>query len=373
MPIRPHRRRLAGSTARRTCNPGQGASCARFYKRRRSPGRPYLAALPFKEVDERSARKVLACAGGVGLRSRGGESALAQLGLANTAASPIELIPDDPNPYDSYAELLMKTGRFAESIGSYEKALAVDRYFVASYVGIGLDQIYMGQPQKARETFARLEQVARNGGEKRAAYAQNAFSYVIEGNAPAAVKEIEKMKAVARQENDTSALAGDANFIANVLLESGQVDEAARHFAESLKLAESADTNDDVKQAARRQALFDAARVALARGEVAGATAKAAEYAAAGSQRKIPFEVRQGHEIAGLIALQARDYAKAGRELAQANLLDPRVQYHLARAYQGQGDAKAAREAARQAADHNGLNFNYAYVRSKAKELLAQL
>jgi tetratricopeptide (TPR) repeat protein len=360
---------------------------------------------------------VLACAGGVGLRSRGGEFALAQLGLANTAASPkeffeaiktaiavnpafsqpynqlgyayrflgrndeaekafkkyIELIPDDPNPYDSYAELLMKTGRFAESIGSYEKALAVDRYFVASYVGIGLDQIYMGQPQKARETFARLEQVARNGGEKRAAYAQNAFSYVIEGNAPAAVKEIEKMKAVARQENDTSALAGDANFIANVLLESGQVDEAARHFAESLKLAESADTNDDVKQAARRQALFDAARVALARGEVAGATAKAAEYAAAGSQRKIPFEVRQGHEIAGLIALQARDYAKAGRELAQANLLDPRVQYHLARAYQGQGDAKAAREAARQAADHNGLNFNYAYVRSKAKELLAQL
>ena len=27
----------------------------------------------------------------------------------------------------------------------------------------------------------------------------------------------------------------------------------------------------------------------------------------------------------------------------------------------------------RQAADHNGLNFNYAYVRGKAKKLVAQL
>jgi tetratricopeptide (TPR) repeat protein len=44
----------------------------------------------------------------------------------------IELIPDDPNPYDSYAELLMKIGQFEKSIESYEKALAVDPNFVAS-------------------------------------------------------------------------------------------------------------------------------------------------------------------------------------------------------------------------------------------------
>ena len=28
----------------------------------------------------------------------------------------IELIPNDPNPYDSYAELLLKMGKFDESI-----------------------------------------------------------------------------------------------------------------------------------------------------------------------------------------------------------------------------------------------------------------
>ena len=35
----------------------------------------------------------------------------------------IELIPNDPNPYDSYAELLLKMGKFDESIEQYRKAL----------------------------------------------------------------------------------------------------------------------------------------------------------------------------------------------------------------------------------------------------------
>jgi tetratricopeptide (TPR) repeat protein len=35
----------------------------------------------------------------------------------------VELIPNDPNPYDSYAELLLKMGRFDESITQYRKAL----------------------------------------------------------------------------------------------------------------------------------------------------------------------------------------------------------------------------------------------------------
>jgi tetratricopeptide (TPR) repeat protein len=285
----------------------------------------------------------------------------------------IELIPDDPNPYDSYAELLMKLGRFDESIRSYEKALSVNPHFVASYIGIGLDQVYLGQPAKARETWAKLARIARNGGEKRAAYAQVAFSYIDEGDTAAAVAEVEKMKAVARQEGDTVSLSGDANLLANIYLEAGRLPEAKAHFAESLRLAEAANTPADVKDAARRQDLFDQARVALAQGDLAGATARADAYAAEVARRPTPFQLRQTHEIAGLIALEKKDHVKAVAELTQANLLDPRVQYHLARAYQGKGDAKGAREAARQAADHNGLNFNYAYVRAKAKKLVAQI
>ena len=80
-----------------------------------------------------------------------------------------QLIPDDPNPYDSYAELLMKMGRFDESIKTYQKALSLDPNFVASHVGIGNDYLAMGRPADARAAFAKIAAVARNTGERRLA------------------------------------------------------------------------------------------------------------------------------------------------------------------------------------------------------------
>ena len=90
----------------------------------------------------------------------------------------IELIPDDPNPYDSYAELLMKMGRFDESIRNYEKALSIDPNFIASLIGIANDQIFQGKTDAARATLARLDGVARNSGEKRLARLWTANSYL---------------------------------------------------------------------------------------------------------------------------------------------------------------------------------------------------
>ena len=71
-----------------------------------------------------------------------------------------ELIPDDPNLYDSYAELLMKRGRFEESIKMYQKALSIDSNFVASYIGIGNDYQFMGRPEDARAAFTKIDTVA---------------------------------------------------------------------------------------------------------------------------------------------------------------------------------------------------------------------
>src|SRR6185295_8781639 len=44
----------------------------------------------------------------------------------------INLIPKNPNPYDSYAELLMKTGKYDQSIKQYNQALTIDPTFINS-------------------------------------------------------------------------------------------------------------------------------------------------------------------------------------------------------------------------------------------------
>jgi adenylate cyclase len=102
----------------------------------------------------------------------------------------VKLIPGEPNPYDSYAELLMKRGRFTDSIAQYRKALAHNPNFVASYIGIANDQIFLGQLQEARTTLAELEAIARNDGERRQAHFWMAVSYLHEGDSESALSEL---------------------------------------------------------------------------------------------------------------------------------------------------------------------------------------
>jgi tetratricopeptide (TPR) repeat protein len=282
----------------------------------------------------------------------------------------IALIPDDPNPYDSYAELLMKMGRFDESIKSYEKALAVDRNFVASYIGIGNDRIFMGQPEEARKSFTRLAAVARNPGERRQAHFWAAQSYVHEGATDKAMGELQKMAAIDQADRDLASLAGVLNQMGDTLLEAGRVDEAAAKYKEQMATIDKADVPAQVKEATHRQALFDEARVALTRKDLAVAKAKAAAYASAVAVKKLPFEVRQSHELAGHIALEQKDYAAAVAELRQANDQDPRVLYLLAVALQGAGESQKAKEVGARAADFNALSPNYGYVRGKAKAMI---
>jgi tetratricopeptide (TPR) repeat protein len=284
----------------------------------------------------------------------------------------IELIPDDPNPYDSYAELLMKTGRYDESIKSYEKALSVDKSFVASFIGIANNQMFAGRGEEARKTLARLETSARHNGERRQAHLWTAMSYVHEGKTEQALAEIQTMRALAETDHDFAAVSGDDNQAGEILLETGDLDKAAARFRETVEVIERADVPAEVKDAAKRNALWDEARVLIARGDLAAAAAKAEEYTRRVAAKQNPFEMRQDHELKGRLALARKNHKAAVAELTQANQQDPRVLYLLALAQQGSGDKAAARATAARAADFNGLSLNYGYIRSKAKELLTR-
>jgi tetratricopeptide (TPR) repeat protein len=281
----------------------------------------------------------------------------------------VELIPDDPNPYDSYGELLMKMGRFDESIAMYRKALAIDPHFVASYIGIGNDQLFSGQPAAARETFAKIAEVARNTGERRLAHFWTAAAYVHEGATDKAVAEIEANAALAAAEHDGGSKSGDLNQIGDILREAGRVDEALARYARAVEVAEAANVPAEFKAAARRNHVFEQGRAAVATHDLATARASAREYASQVARLQVPFEVRQQHELEGLIALEAKDYAAAVEHFRKANQQDPRLLYLTAVALKGAGDAAGAAEAAGRAARFNGLNLNYGYVRAAAMKM----
>jgi tetratricopeptide (TPR) repeat protein len=283
----------------------------------------------------------------------------------------VELIPGDPNPHDSYAELLLKMGRFSESIQAYEKALAIDSNFVASYVGIGNNHVAAGRTDEARAAFARLAGVARRTSEKRLAHFWTAASYVHDGATEKALSELRAGYALGEAERDAATMSGDLVQMGDVLREAGRLDDAAATYAEAVATIDKASVPDEVKAATRRNHVFEEARLAVARGDVATAKAKAADYEKQVAARQAPFEIRQQHELRGLIALAEKRPADAVAEFSRANQQDPSILYLTALAFRESGNASKASLVAMKAARFNGLSFNWGFVKAKAAKLSA--
>ena len=259
--------------------------------------------------------------------------------------------------------------RFDDSIKNYEKALAIDGNFISAYIGIANNHMFSGRGDEARKALARLTKVARSDGERRQAMAWTAESYIHESAWDKALGAIDQMIAVSDAAKDLGQKANDFNFKGNTLLEAGRADDAAEAFQAQLAASDASSIPADNKAAARRNHLFNEARVALAKSDLATARARSAAYAKEVAVKQIPFEVRQQHELAGMLAIAESKPKVAVAELAQANQQDPRVLYLMAAALSGSGDAAKARGAARKVAEWNQLSLNYGYVRAKAKTL----
>ena len=283
----------------------------------------------------------------------------------------IERIPDDPNPYDSYAELLMKMGKYDASIESYKQALSVNPNFVASHIGIATNLNYMGKHEAARKQLQKLYDMARNDGERRAAHFATAVSYIDEGKQEQALEELKKQYALAEKINDAAAMAGDLIAMGNILFEAGKFDKAIAKFEKALKQIEESELSQEVKDNAKRGFLFNSARVAMKKKNIAEAKAKCNEFRKQVEAINNPFQIRLSHELAGMIALEEKNYDKALAELQQANQQNPYNLYRMALAYEGKGDKEQAEAFCQKATKFNALNnLNQAFVRNKSKQIL---
>jgi len=62
-------------------------------------------------------------------------------------------LPKEPNPQDSYAEILRMAGHFDEAIDHYKAALVIDRNFYSADFGIADTYLLMGDEVHAREQY----------------------------------------------------------------------------------------------------------------------------------------------------------------------------------------------------------------------------
>jgi tetratricopeptide (TPR) repeat protein len=65
----------------------------------------------------------------------------------------VALLPNDPNPQDSFAEILRMAGRFDQSIEHYRASLAINPNFYSSQFGIADTYSLMGDQVRARKEY----------------------------------------------------------------------------------------------------------------------------------------------------------------------------------------------------------------------------
>lgn len=94
----------------------------------------------------------------------------------------VQLLPNEPNPHDSYGEMLRFAGRYEEALEQYRLALKVDPTFYISQKELGETYSLMGDEEQARKEYEKAIQQAPSGG-LQAEYRQKlALTYVREKN-----------------------------------------------------------------------------------------------------------------------------------------------------------------------------------------------
>jgi tetratricopeptide (TPR) repeat protein len=93
----------------------------------------------------------------------------------------VALLPKEPNPQDSYGELLRMAGNFEGSLQHYRAALKIDPDFVTSQVGLGDTYALMGNQEQARVEYDKAIRFAHNEADRLSYTMQKAMTFVRDG------------------------------------------------------------------------------------------------------------------------------------------------------------------------------------------------
>src|SRR5258708_16481786 len=105
----------------------------------------------------------------------------------------VALLPKEPNPQDSYGELLRMAGNFEGSLQHYRAALKIDPDFVTSQVGLVDTYALMGNQEQARVEYDKAVRYAHNEADRLLYSMQKATTWVREGKFAEADKLLQEI------------------------------------------------------------------------------------------------------------------------------------------------------------------------------------
>ena len=221
----------------------------------------------------------------------------------------VVLLPNEPNPQDSYGELKRMAGEFDSALAHYNAALKIDPDFISSQVGLADTYALMGNQEQARQEYDKAIRFAHNEADRLNYGIQKATTYVRDSNYAEADKQLLEVAETAHaKEHDlqeAQALRQMAEYQAddNVALRHLKLaEEALRHRA----TISPSDRDEELSRILRNRVVREAHAANVAQAEK---SLKELETLANGSRNRVIQSSYQG--AAGSLLMVEKKYQEA--------------------------------------------------------------
>ncbi len=251
----------------------------------------------------------------------------------------VQLQPDQPNPYDSYGEILREAGLYDAALDKYRMAIRVDPTFGSEF-GVADTYAVMGREQEARDQYAKAMMFVTSESDRVEYELQSALTWIRENNH----KQVDKsLHEVARHAHSVGLARIEAEANRIMAMSAPDYKDAAHHLkAAEHALDEGHMISKSDREEERARILSVAARRAAQNRSIDSASKIVAQLAALADQSRSQVIQLAYHSAAGAVFVEQGQFAEAIPHL-QEDTENPESLLMLWKAYRETGaheDAK---------------------------------
>ena len=227
----------------------------------------------------------------------------------------VALLPGEPNPHDSYGELLRMAGNFEGSLQHYRAALKIDPDFVTSQAGLGDTYALMGNQEQARSEYDKAIRFAHNEADRLTYSMQRAMTFVRDGKFAEADKLFREIAETAHAKEQDLQEAQAYRQLAEYQTDDSAALKSLQDAEDSLGHRSAVSKGDKDEELSRILRLRAVRAARAGHAELADKSLKQLEVMAAGSRNRVIQSSYNG--AAGTLLMDQKKFDEAISYLAE--------------------------------------------------------